>query len=69
MNMAQTLELIEGLEKGEEIALTALPLYHIFAFTVNLLGFWGWVRATCSSPIRGRCPTSSAHSRTTRSPG
>jgi long-chain acyl-CoA synthetase len=38
--MEQTFELIEGLEKGKEIALTALPLYHIFAFTVNLLGFW-----------------------------
>lgn len=25
---------------GEETVLTALPLYHIFAFTVNLLGFY-----------------------------
>jgi long-chain acyl-CoA synthetase len=25
---------------GEEVVLTALPLYHIFAFTVNLLGFY-----------------------------
>jgi len=25
---------------GKEIVLTALPLYHIFAFTVNLLGFY-----------------------------
>jgi len=25
---------------GNEIVLTALPLYHIFAFTVNLLGFY-----------------------------
>jgi len=25
---------------GAEIVLTALPLYHIFAFTVNLLGFY-----------------------------
>ena len=25
---------------GKEVALTALPLYHIFAFTVNLLGFY-----------------------------
>ncbi len=25
---------------GKEIVLTALPLYHIFAFTVNLLGFF-----------------------------
>jgi long-chain acyl-CoA synthetase len=40
LNMEQTFELVEGLEKGREVALTALPLYHIFAFTVNLLGFW-----------------------------
>ena len=40
INMEQTLELTTGLEKGREVALTALPLYHIFAFTVNLLGFW-----------------------------
>jgi long-chain acyl-CoA synthetase len=25
---------------GKEVVLTALPLYHIFAFTVNLLGFY-----------------------------
>lgn len=25
---------------GKEIVVTALPLYHIFAFTINLLGFW-----------------------------
>ena len=25
---------------GKEVALTALPLYHIFAFTVNLMGFY-----------------------------
>ena len=43
-NMEQTMEVIEGLEKGREVALTALPLYHIFAFTVNLLGFW-WLGA------------------------
>jgi long-chain acyl-CoA synthetase len=30
----------DGVEKGREVALTALPLYHIFAFTVNLLGFY-----------------------------
>ena len=40
MNMEQTMEMISGVEKGREIALTALPLYHIFAFTVNLLGFY-----------------------------
>ncbi len=30
----------EGMRAGKEIVLTALPLYHIFAFTVNLLGFY-----------------------------
>lgn len=40
MNMQQTMEMIEGVEKGKEVALTALPLYHIFAFTVNFLGFY-----------------------------
>lgn len=48
LNMEQTMELIEGVEngveKGREVALTALPLYHIFAFTVNLLGFY-WLGA------------------------
>ena len=40
-NMEQTMEMIsDGVEKGREVALTALPLYHIFAFTVNLLGFY-----------------------------
>ena len=40
MNMEQTMELIPNLENGKEVALTALPLYHIFAFTVNFLGFY-----------------------------
>ena len=40
MNMEQTMEMIAGVEKGREVALTALPMYHIFAFTVNLLGFY-----------------------------
>ena len=44
MNMTQTMELITGVEKGKETALTALPMYHIFAFTVNLLGFY-WLGA------------------------
>ena len=44
MNMEQTMEMISGVEKGQEIALTALPMYHIFAFTVNLLGFY-WLGA------------------------
>lgn len=39
-NMEQTMSLIENLEEGKEVALTALPLYHIFAFTVNFLGFY-----------------------------
>ena len=39
-NMEQVMALIENLEDGKEIALTALPLYHIFAFTVNFLGFY-----------------------------
>ena len=44
VNMEQTMEMIEGVEPGAEVALTALPLYHIFAFTVNLTGFW-WLGA------------------------
>ncbi len=44
MNMEQVMELISGVEKGKEVALTALPMYHIFAFTVNLLGFY-WLGA------------------------
>lgn len=44
INMEQTMELITGLEKGREVALTALPMYHVIAFTVNLLGFY-WLGA------------------------
>ncbi len=45
VNMEQVMELLVGdLEKGTEVALTALPMYHIFAFNVNLLGFW-WLGA------------------------
>ena len=40
MNMAQVMEMIDNLEDGKEVALTALPLYHIFAFTVNFIGFY-----------------------------
>ena len=37
----QAMELLSGdLEKGGEVILTALPLYHIFAFTVNMLAFY-----------------------------
>ncbi|MFT4775448.1 MAG: long-chain acyl-CoA synthetase [Pontimonas sp.] len=42
--VANTLQLLqmngEYITPGKETALTALPLYHIFAFTVNLLGFY-----------------------------
>ena len=42
--VANTLQMIAhcgtGMRAGKEIVLTALPLYHIFAFTVNLLGFY-----------------------------
>jgi long-chain acyl-CoA synthetase len=40
-NMQQMLGMAGShLREGKEIVLTALPLYHIFAFTVNLLGFY-----------------------------
>jgi long-chain acyl-CoA synthetase len=40
-NMRQMLAMVGGhIRPGEEVVLTALPLYHIFAFTVNLLGFY-----------------------------
>jgi long-chain acyl-CoA synthetase len=40
-NTAQMLEMAgHGLRPGEETVMTALPLYHIFAFTVNFLGFY-----------------------------
>jgi long-chain acyl-CoA synthetase len=40
-NMQQIFELIgTEIEEGTETVMTALPLYHIFAFTVNLLGFF-----------------------------
>ena len=44
VNMEQALEMIPAFERGKEIALTALPMYHIFAFTVNLLAFY-WLGA------------------------
>lgn len=45
INMEQTIELlVDSIEQGKEVALTALPMYHIFAFTVNLLGFY-WLGA------------------------
>ncbi|MEM7723588.1 MAG: AMP-binding protein [Pseudomonadota bacterium] len=44
LNMEQTLSMIPEFDKEEEVALTALPLYHIFAFNVNLLGMY-WLGA------------------------
>lgn len=44
LNMEQTMELIAGVDRGAETILTALPMYHIFAFTVNLLAFY-WLGA------------------------
>ncbi|MEO0916862.1 MAG: AMP-binding protein, partial [Pseudomonadota bacterium] len=45
LNMEQAMELLSGdMKKGEEVILTALPLYHIFAFTVNMLAFY-WMGA------------------------
>jgi long-chain acyl-CoA synthetase len=41
VNMQQMLAMAgTHIRQGKEIILTALPLYHIFAFTVNLLGFY-----------------------------
>lgn len=41
--VANTLQMLSmcgtHMRRGREVVLTALPLYHIFAFTVNLLGF------------------------------
>lgn len=40
-NLAQATDMIAtNTIKGEEIIITALPLYHIYAFTINFLGFW-----------------------------
>ncbi len=41
LNTEQAIELFGGdLDKGREVILTALPLYHIFAFTVNFMTFY-----------------------------
>ncbi|MEM1374719.1 MAG: AMP-binding protein [Pseudomonadota bacterium] len=41
LNMEQAMELLgRDIKKGEETIMTALPLYHIFAFTVNMLAFY-----------------------------
>jgi long-chain acyl-CoA synthetase len=42
--VANTLQMLtmcgSFIRRGEETVLTALPLYHVFAFTVNLVGFY-----------------------------
>jgi long-chain acyl-CoA synthetase len=42
--VANTLQMLQmcgsHLRRGEETVLTALPLYHVFAFAVNLIGFY-----------------------------
>ena len=41
MNMAQAMVWMDShVKKGEEVVLTAIPTYHILAFTLNLLGFF-----------------------------
>ena len=45
MNMAQSVEMVgSAITPGKEVLLTVLPLYHIFAFTINFLGFF-WLGA------------------------
>ncbi|MFN9067936.1 MAG: AMP-binding protein, partial [Bdellovibrionales bacterium] len=40
-NMRQLLPMLnQRLDNGSEVILTALPLYHIFAFTLNFLSFY-----------------------------
>jgi long-chain acyl-CoA synthetase len=42
-NMAQAMSMVDAhVEKGREVILTAIPTYHILAFTLNLLGFFWW---------------------------
>jgi long-chain acyl-CoA synthetase len=42
--VTNTLQMIShcgtGMRKGKEVVLTALPMYHIFAFTINLIAFF-----------------------------
>jgi len=40
INAEQAVEMLGTLDKGKEVVLTALPLYHIFAFTVSMLTVW-----------------------------
>jgi long-chain acyl-CoA synthetase len=52
-NMNQVLTLLDQrLKSGEEVILTALPLYHIFAFTLNFLSFFsiGARNILCPNP-------------------
>lgn len=52
-NMRQLLPMLsQRLDNGSEIILTALPLYHIFAFTLNFLSFYaiGARNILCPNP-------------------
>lgn len=52
-NLAQTQQVAgPTIRKGEDVILTALPLYHIFAFTFNLMTFYmdGCQNILCPSP-------------------
>ncbi|MFZ9359747.1 MAG: AMP-binding protein, partial [Candidatus Nanopelagicales bacterium] len=41
LNTLQMMQMVDKfIRMGKETIITALPLYHIFAFTVNLLGFY-----------------------------
>lgn len=42
-NMHQIIEMGKSqMERGKETIMTIIPLYHIFAFTLNLITFWGY---------------------------
>lgn len=52
-NMSQVLTLLDKrVQSGKEVVLTALPLYHIFAFTLNFLCFYaiGARNILCPNP-------------------
>jgi len=69
-NMDQLRAMIESrLEPGGEVVLTALPLYHVFAFTVNSCACSRPAPATSWSRVRVRYRTCNARGRTTPLPG
>jgi len=69
-NTGQLLSFVGNfLRPGVEVVITALPLYHIFAFTVNLLAFYQRGGRNLLIPSPRHRATSREPSRTTRSPG